>query len=491
MSAPPVAEPPLDHKRQLARGMLWMGSATLVAKVVDTAAIVIVLGFLSREQLGLATLATSVIAFLESLNALGIGMALIQRRELSQAEKASAHWYSILVGLALTALAALGAPLFARLYSAPELTLMTQVGAIKLLFVGMATAPIALLSRDLRFREVGLISTGATVLTSAVTIVLAASGAGAWAPVLANTAHGLFQLLGACVLIPFFPRPRLSFALLRPLIRAGMHLAGGSLLSQVTRNLDYFIVGRFGGIGTLGTYRIAFDLAMAPMQVVLNVIGRSALPVYSRLATQLPELLLAFGWTVRSLWMLGLAPILLVFLEGERLFELLAKTPEPHTLTVLRCLCVAALLRAASYPFPQVLTAIGHTRRALMEALSSTVLIALSMTAWVAFGSGPVAVRVGIAWFVAYVLQLGVDLLLTRNLLPGIGGALLRALPVPLGIALLVGSVTLLVAPLLPFDATPWPALARGVFVVALYLLGLRLLAGVRLRALLRAGSSK
>jgi O-antigen/teichoic acid export membrane protein len=490
MSVPPVAEPPLDHRRQLARGMFWMGSATLVAKLIDTAAIVIVLGFLSQEQLGTATLASSVIAFLESLNALGIGVALIQRQGLTPAEKASAHWYSILVGVVLTALAFLGAPLFAAVYSAPELTLMTQVGSIKLLLVGMATVPIAMLSRDLRFRDVGLISTIATLLASGLTIVLAAAGAGAWAPVLANVAHGLFQLLGVCVLAPFFPRPALSLSLLRPMIRAGKHLAGGSLLSQITRNLDYFIIGHFG-VGALGTYRIAFDLAMAPMQVILNVIGRSALPVYSRLATQLPELLNAFGWTVRSLWMLGLAPILVVFLQGERLFELLAKTPEPHTLLVVRCLCVAALLRAASYPFPQVLAAIGHTRRSLLEALSSTLLIALSMTALVAFGSGPVAVRVAIAWLVAYVLQLGVDLLLTHRLLPGIGQALLRALPLPLGIALLVGAVTLLVVPVLRLDATPWPALAHGVLVVGLYWLGLRTLAGVRLRSLLKAGSSK
>jgi O-antigen/teichoic acid export membrane protein len=433
-----------------------------------------------------------VVAFLESLNGLGIGIAVIQGRALSEQEKAAAHWYSVLVGLGLTVLAFVSAPLFASIYSAPELTLMTQVAGVKLLFVSMATVPLGLLSRDLSFRSVGVISTVATLLSSGLTIVLAAAGAGAWAPLLANTAHGLFQLLGVCVLAPFFPRLTFSFAPIRPLIRAGVHLAGGAVCGQVTRNLDYFIVGRFGGLATLGTYRVAFDLAMGPMQVILQVIGRSALPVYSRLAGQLPELLRAFGWTVRSLALLGLAPLLLVFLEGERLFELLAKTPEPHTLVVLRCLCVAALMRAASQPFSQVLVALGHTRRGLLEALSSTLLIALSMTLWVAFGTAyPVAVRVGIAWLVAYVIQVGVDILLTRPLLPGVGHALARALSAPLGIALSVGLATLLVRLLVPLDDLPWPALMHGLLVLALYLIALRTLAGVRLRGLVAAGSSR
>jgi O-antigen/teichoic acid export membrane protein len=482
----------MDHERQLKRGMVWLGSASLVAKLVDTLSLIVVLSFLSREQLGLATLASSVVAFLESLNGLGIGTAVIQRRDLSASETAGAHWYSIFVGLGLTAFAFLIAPVFAAIYSAPELTLMTRVAAAKLLFVSMATVPLGLLSRDLQFRNVGVISTVATVLSSGLTIVLAAAGAGAWAPLVANTAHGLFQLLGVCVLAPLFPRPTLAFARIRPLISAGVHVAGGSVFGQVTRNLDYFVVGRFAGLGTLGTYRIAFDLAMGPMVAILNVIGRSALPVYSRLAAQLPELTRAFGWTVRSLCLLILAPLLLVFLEGERIFELLAKTPEPYTLTVLRLLCLAAFLRAVSQPFSQVLVALGHTRRNLLEAFSSTLLLSVSMALSIVVVTGyPVAVRVGIGWLVAYVLQVGVDLLLTRGLLPGIARALGRALLAPLSVALLVALATLLVRPLLPFGDAPWHVVTHGALVVGFYVLGLRTLAGVRLRGLVGAGSSK
>lgn len=482
----------MDHQRQLTRGMLLLGSASLVAKLLDALSLVVVLGFLSREQLGLATLALSVVALLESLNGLGIGTSVIQRRELSASDSAGAHWYAVLVGLALTALAFLIAPTIAVLYEAPELTLMTRVAAAKLAFVGAATVPLSLLSRELRFASVGVISTVATLFSAGLAIVLAAAGAGAWAPLLGNTMHGLFQLLGVCLVAPFFPRPTLPFTRLRPLITGGLHVAGGSALGQVTRNLDYFVLGRLAGLATLGTYRVAFDLAMAPMMAIMQVISRSALPVYSRLQARTPELIQAFGWSVRSLALLILAPLLFMFLEGESVFELLAKSHEPHMLTLLRYLCMAAFLRAVSQPFSQVLVALGRTRRSLFAALSSTLLIAAAMTLSIALATSyPLVLRIGLAWLGAYVLQLVVDLLLSRRLLPGIVVELARALSAPLGIALLVVGVMLLVRPLLPFEDPRWRVGAHFALLAALYLLGVRTLAGVRVWDLFGAGSSK
>lgn len=473
----------MDHQRQLARGMLWLGSASLVARVVDALSLIVVLGFLSREELGVATLAWSVTTFLESMNGFGINASVIQRRDLSAEEAAGAHWYATAIGVLLTAIVFVIAPLFASFYSAPDLTPMTRVAGTKLLFVGLANVPLARLSRDMRFGMLGAISTVATLLAAALSIVLATTGFGAWAPLLANTAHGLFQLLGVMWVAPFFPRPTLSLSKLRPLIDNGLHVAGGSVLGQVTRNLDYFVVGQLAGLATLGTYRVAFDLAMAPMVAILQVIGRSALPVYSRLAAEPKELVRAFGWTLRSLSLLVIAPILLVFVAGESVFVLLSKGVEPYTVPVLRVLCVAALLRAVSQPFSQVLVAMGHGRRSLLEALSSTVLVALGMALSVLLLEPlPVAVRVALGWLGAYVIQLGVDVALTRDLLPHVTRVMARALAAPLAVAGTVGAALLVASTLLEFEDPRWAAASHALLLVVLYLLGTRFIAGVRYR---------
>jgi O-antigen/teichoic acid export membrane protein len=53
---------------------------------------------------------------------------------------------------------------------------------------------------------------------------------------------------------------------------------------QGYRNADYFLVGKLLGVEALGIYRIAFDLGMQPVEVVINLINRVSYPIYVKLA---------------------------------------------------------------------------------------------------------------------------------------------------------------------------------------------------------------
>lgn len=474
--------------------MFWLGSASLVSRVIDALAMIIVLGFLTREELGLATLAWSVTTLLETLNGLGINTALIQRPQLDDDDSASAHWYAVLTAIVLIGLVALGAPLLARFYDAPTLAPLIWVSSSKLLFVGLANVPLALLSRRLDFRTLGAVTSGATLLSAVLTIALAAAGAGAWAPLLGNTAHGLFQWLGTLVVAPFWPRLVLSPARLRPMIKPGLSVAGAGTVGQLTKNLDYFVVGQLGGFGTLGSYRVAFELAMAPTLAILQVINRSALPVFSRLASDVSALRDAFAWTARSALLLVLAPLLLVFFEGSTIVVLLGKQPEPYLETVLQCLCGAALLRTIAQAYPQVFVAKGYPHRSLIEAVATVCLLSLSLVlCLVGLESWPVMVRVALAWLLAYVALQPVDVWLARDLIPGNVRALFASLKAPLLLALLLGALLEVALPFSPLEAPGLRMLVHGGLIVALYVLGLRTVVGVKARGLLarRAPGSK
>ncbi|MEY2930013.1 MAG: hypothetical protein RL033_762, partial [Pseudomonadota bacterium] len=65
----------IDGQDQIKRGMLWLGSATMAARLLDVGATLAVVGLLSQKQMGLASLALSACAILESLSGLGIGSA--------------------------------------------------------------------------------------------------------------------------------------------------------------------------------------------------------------------------------------------------------------------------------------------------------------------------------------------------------------------------------------------------------------------------------
>lgn len=106
-----------------------------------------------------------------------------------------------------------------------------------------------------------------------------------------------------------------------------MRIAGASLVSEVYRNIDYFLVGRHLGVATLGVYRVAFDLAMVPIEAIAQPIYRVSFAVLARMTNEKERLVREFLRSSRYLMALA-GPVavflqfagsdLLVLLGGER-----------------------------------------------------------------------------------------------------------------------------------------------------------------------------
>lgn len=409
----------MDARKEIGRGVLWLGSASLVSQVVDAASIVIVLWFLDRAELGVATLAWSVAVVMEAFNGLGVATAIVQAKSLDERQLSTIYWY--VVGIAVVAVAVLvtAAPLIARFYDTPELTPMIRLSAIKLLFVGPALVPFQLLVRGLEFKRVGAINTMATLLNNVTKIALAAGGFGAWSLVFSHAVHGVFVLIGVTLLCRFRPRWVFDLPAARPLILFGLNVAGSSVLTQFSRNVDYFIVGRLAGNVVLGVYRVAFDLAMGPAKALLDVVNGSALPVMSKVAEDRKKLAETFLWVTRTLGLV-LAPVCtLIFFAADSLLEV-AVRPEWHgAAPALRLLCIAAFVRSLVQSFPRLFHAASKPTWAIYESAMSLVAISVALYAFIVNMGREDADRAAcFAWLAAYPVLLAAMLAFTKRIIP-------------------------------------------------------------------------
>jgi O-antigen/teichoic acid export membrane protein len=357
------------------RGFLWLGAASVVARVLDAGSVLVVMWFVSREQIGLATLAWSVAVFLEAMNGMGLHAALLQAREVSEERLTAAFWYTMAIATFLVAGVALAGPSLAGWFGEPLLAPMLIVATTKLWFVGGALIPLNQLNRATQFERIAAVSTLATLGSGILTVTLAASGLQAWALVIGQVSHGLFTCVGAQVAHPFRPRgaPRLSA--IHGDIRFGIKTASASILYNFYRNADYYLIGRILGTGAVGLYRVAFDLAMTPTVAVLTVVNRSALPVYARLSDDLGALRRAFLWTLKSLAIL-LAPVTAVlFFGAEDLLRWIDKGKWLDAAPMVRWLALAAFVRSIAQTFPPLFQALKRPSLALYEALFTMVVL--------------------------------------------------------------------------------------------------------------------
>ena len=405
----------MDAQDQLKRGTLWLGTASVVARVVDVGATLAVVGLLSKAQMGLASLALSVCAILESLSGVGVGGALVQVENLSRKEESTLFWLTSAIGLGLGALAAALAPVLAHVYSEPDLLPLVAASGLKLIFIGMGIVPLQLLNRRLGFKEVGTVQTLASLGEGATKLVLALAGAGAWALVVGNVMRGGVLLLALWWLAAFRPQLHFAFAEARRFVRFGLHLAGSSILHQLYKSADYFLIGKLLGLEALGVYRVAFDLAMQASDAIVTVVARVSFPVYSRLSGDLPALVSSFLSSTRSLFLMLVPVAVFIFFGADDVLQLLGSGRWAGAAPAAQILVWAGLLRAASLLFPPVYVAIGRPQYATLD--SAVTLVVLTGCFWFGLRAFPElgVLSVCFSWLGVYPLLLCWHLLLFRR----------------------------------------------------------------------------
>ncbi len=403
-------------RRALRDGMLWLGAGGVATHAIDALSGVAILYLLGPAELGIATLAWSLAVVLEAFNGFGVGLAIVQAPELRRSQLDGVWWYTLGLALLLAAAVVLAAPAISGAMAAPELSGLLVVSVLKLPLVGAALVPLQLLNRELRFREIAGLQATATLLTALLRVGLAAAGWGAWALVWAHTAHGLVTLAGALVLKPFWPRPRLALAEIRPLVTFGAQAASASVIYHFYRNADYLVVERFFGREALGLYRAAFDLAMTPVLAVLTVANRAAFPVFARHADDPAQLRASFLWTVRVVGLLTAPVAAFLIFAAPDLFSWLGGGRWAAAAPALQVLAAAAALRCLAQLFPRLFHACGRPGLALVDAaLSCVVLCGAFVLCASAWGARWNEASVAFAWLAAYPLLLAVLLALARH----------------------------------------------------------------------------
>jgi PST family polysaccharide transporter len=413
-----VAGSVIDGQDQIKRGMLWLGSATMAARLLDVGATFAVISLLSKEQMGLASLALSACAVLESLSGLGIGSALVQAKELNRDEESSLFWISSAGGIALGLILLGLSPLLTATYHEPRLGPLLWASALKLAFVGMSVVPLQLLSKALRFREIGTVQTLSSLGEGVTKIGFAFAGAGAWAVVLGSAARGLVLLIAVLSVAGFRPRLHCSGREVQRFVPFGLKVAGSSVLYQVYKNSDYFLVGKLLGIEALGLYRVAFDVAMQATDAIIIVVGRVGFPVYARLATDFGALRATFLSNARSIFLLAAPVAAVIFVAAHPLLdELVGNGRWAAAVPAVQVLVWAALLRAATTMFPALYVALGKPEYATLESLLT--LVILSSSFWLGLTYFPElgVLSVCYAWLLVFPLILTGHVLLTRRLI--------------------------------------------------------------------------
>lgn len=220
--------------------------------VVELAVQVIMARLLAPEQFGMLSIMLVFVNIGNVIVQSGMNTAIIQAENIERIDCSTVFWMSFVVSLVLYVVVFIAAPIIATFYSSPELVWPLRVLASILVINSYNAIQIALITRELEMRKVFRATIASSLVSAALGIGCALSGAGIWALVIQQLSYQLTNCVTHAIQLDWRPRAEFSIKSTRRLFGFGSRLLVSSLLDQAYQSLSDLIIGRQFSTSELG-----------------------------------------------------------------------------------------------------------------------------------------------------------------------------------------------------------------------------------------------
>lgn len=382
---PGAGEPEGGFRAPVLRGVAWKAATRVVFEVTKLVVAVILARLLTPREYGLAGMVLVLMAFVPVLSGSALASVLVQRPEITELDRSTVFWMTLMIGAASTVLGVAASWPAAWFYGDPAVQPLFAAMSLAFVLSALGMTHTALLTRDMAFRSLELRAMAGMIVGGAVSIAAALSGFGPWALILQQVAAVTTSSIMLWAFADWRPQRRFSRRTLREVRAFGGHVSGTLMLFQLNQTADNVLIGRYLGASALGAYTLAYNVILVPFSRLSSPLHEVLYPVFSRLQDDHGRL--------RSIWLRVTRLLGLVVLPG--MLSLIVLAPD------LIPLVFGERWRAAT-PVVQILAWVGALFA--LQGLNSVVLQALGRTrmlfryALVSFAGGLAAFVLGLHW---------------------------------------------------------------------------------------------
>ena len=343
------------YERVVHSAVYLVGSRAAVP-LLSVLSAVLVARWLRPEDYALMALGDIFVVTIGMVCELGLGSAIIQFQNVTDAELNTAFWLILgSVGPAYVGLY-LAAPFIARFFASPELTLLLRVLGLPAMLTVLRLVPENLLRKHLRLDRLSIAEVTAALTAIPVMVVLAWSGAGVWALVGGNAAAWLVHFWLLFAFSGWRPGWRVGSHRLAPMFRYSGAVLCSRLLWVLYAASDRAILGRLTGNLSLGFFAMASQIALKPLDVSL-IVNQLAGPLLAEVQGDVQVMRTCLARSLRIVAWITLPMCVGMLLVAEDAVRIVLTEKWLPAAPVVQILCVYAGLRSLTMLLPPVLMA--------------------------------------------------------------------------------------------------------------------------------------
>jgi len=384
--------PPTEQISRRARaGAGWSLASLAGRQLIALGATAVLARVLSAADYGLFGMVVAITALMQAFTDLGLSWATIQRKEITRDQIDWLFLINAVFGMLLWIISAFCGKFLVSFYHRPELAGITSVLGASFFFSGCAAQPLALLRRQMRFKQITLCEQWSTLAGAVTGVGAALSGFGYWALVLQVVVQQFAYALLLLLWGGYRPRVPRTVHGMSGLLSFGGYMAAYSVINYFSRNLDNVLVGRVWGAEQLGYYSRAYFLMTVPTLLASGMLNGVMIPALSALRGDRERMAAAFLRSLRWITLLG-CPVALGLAACAPEFVRFVYGPRwAPVVPMLLWLCVAGAIQPMQAAVGWLYVVTGRSRDMFFVGLTASAVTVAAFFVGIRFGAVGVA----------------------------------------------------------------------------------------------------
>lgn len=380
----------------------WTSFVTAGRVILQTIQLFVLARLLASQDFGMMAMILTVTAFVQLFADLGVSSVIIHARQISIDALSTLYWLNLGMGALLSLGVAALSPVLAKFLGEPRVAMPLMLAGLSFLFLAIGQQLKVLAEKRLEFRTVAIVELTSAIISTTLAIVTAWLGAGVYALVIAV----LSQSLGNSLFYWIFARAddwklrfRFRYADAKPYLASGLYLLGTSLANTASVQADVVIVGRILGSSLLGLYSVPRELCLKVMMATNPIITRVGTPLIAELQHDKVRLQRVYLATLAMTSAINFPIYGFIAAFRHDVIVVALGARWAGSADLLGMLALWGMFRSIGNPVGSLLYGTGHSRLALIQALSVTIALVIVVTVAARWGTMGAAIGLTLFYF--------------------------------------------------------------------------------------------
>lgn len=286
-------------KDKTAKGLLWGFLNNSTMQVLNAVFGIVLARLLSQDDYGLIGMLTIFTSIAASLQDSGFVSALTNKKDATHRDYNSVFWFNIGMSSCLYALFFLTAPMLALFYHEPLITPLFRYYSLAFLAASFSIVPRAMLFKQLRQKELAIISVISLIISGTVGVTMAFMGMAYWG----IATQGIMFTLSVSVLSWAFsgwrPSRQVSFQPIREMLGFSSKMLITNIFNQINQNIFSLVLGRYYTKSEVGHFNQANKWNMMGASTITGMVQGVAQPTFVQVGDDRERLCRAFSKMLR------------------------------------------------------------------------------------------------------------------------------------------------------------------------------------------------